>query len=160
MDALEHLTLPLRGCALLAAVVQQRLLPASSVAALLMAERTLPRRALYASVTHDIQGGSHSLLEIDFVRLAQRAGLPAPRRQSIRLDRSGRRRYLDADFDAFAVEVDGAVHLKPLTWWDDMFRQNSIVLTGKPVLRFASVAVRLAPDQVIAQLREAWAQWR
>lgn len=160
VDALEHVTLPLRGCALLAAVVQQRLLPASSVARLLMAERTLPRRALYDGVVRDIEGGSHSLLEIDFVRLARRAGLPLPSRQSVRLDRSGRRRYLDADFDKFAVEVDGAVHLKPLTWWDDMFRQNSIVLTGKPVLRFASVAVRLEPDQVVAQLREAWARWR
>jgi hypothetical protein len=160
VDALEQLTLPLRGCALLAAVVQQRLLPASSVAGLLMAERTLARRALYLAVTRDIEGGSHSLLEIDFLKLARRAGVSPPVRQAVRTDHSGRRRYLDADFDTFAVEVDGAVHLRPATWWDDMFRQNSIVLTGKPVLRFASVAVRLHPDAVIAQLREAWARWR
>jgi len=139
--------------------VQQKLVRADAVRGFLLAERTLPRRALYASVAGDIAGGSHSLLEIDFVKLARRAGLPPPRRQAIRIDNSGRRRYLDADFDTFAVEVDGAVHLRPQTWWDDMARQNAIVLTGKPILRFASVAVRLSPDDVIAQLREAYRRW-
>jgi hypothetical protein len=159
VDALTRIE-PRRGCALIAAVVQQRLVPASALPRLLAAERALPHHALYLATARDVEGGSHSLLEVDFVVLARRAGLRPPVRQSIRLDRSGRRRYLDADFDTFAVEVDGAVHLKPLTWWDDMARQNAIVLTGKPILRFSSVAVRLAPDEVIAQLREAQQRWR
>ena len=159
VDALAHIELPLRGCALIAAVVQQRLLPASSVSALVAAARTLPHRALYVAVARDIEGGSHSLLEINFARLARAAGMPPPRRQSVRVDRFGYRRYLDADFDTFSVEVDGAVHLKPLAWWDDMARQNAIVLTGKRVLRFASVAVRLCPNEVVAQLQQAYARW-
>jgi len=57
------------------------------------------------------------------------------------------------------IEVDGAVHLKPLTWWDDMFRQNGIVIAGRPMLRFASVGIRLQPERVDAQLRDAAARW-
>jgi hypothetical protein len=159
MDALSRIETPMRGCALMAAVVQQRLLPAGYILRLLATEPTMPRRGLYAAVAGDIEGGSHSLLEIDFVKLARQAGLPPPRRQAIRVDRSGRRRYLDADFDTFAVEVDGAVHLKPANWWDDMFRQNAVVLTGTPILRFASVAIRLHPQQVKAQLRQAHERW-
>ena len=83
-----------------------------------------------------------------------------PRRQVFRADRAGRRRWLDADFDGFSVEVDGAVHLKPLRYWDDMERQNDlIVVTGKPMLRFATVAIRLLPDVVIAQLAAANARF-
>jgi hypothetical protein len=159
VDALEQMTSPTRGCALLAALVQQGLIHADALRPLVLAERTLPRRGLYAAVAGDIAGGSHSLLEIDFVKLARRAGLPPPRRQSIRVDGTGRRRYLDADFRTFAVEVDGAVHLKPTTWWDDMARQNAIVLAGTPLLRFPSVAVRLHPEQVIAQLKAAYRRW-
>ncbi|MDQ1746251.1 MAG: hypothetical protein QOD07_514 [Frankiaceae bacterium] len=159
VDALEHMRLPLRGCALLAAVVQQRLLPAEALRPLLADERTLPHRGLYLAVAGDIEGGAHSLLELDFGRLARRAGIAPPRRQTVRLDAFGRRRYLDADFDGFAVEVDGAVHLRPLQWWDDMHRQNALVIAGKPILRFASVGVRNDSATVVAQLRAAARRW-
>lgn len=155
IDALQHMSSTLRGSALLAAVVQQRLMPASAVRELIGAATNLPHRHAYLLTGGDIEGGAHSLLEIDFRRLGRRAGLPAPQGQTVRVDGSGRRRYLDADFGAFAVEVDGAVHLRPLNWWDDMWRQNDIVLSGTPVLRFASVGVRLQPERVIEQLRRA-----
>jgi very-short-patch-repair endonuclease len=57
------------------------------------------------------------------------------------------------DGSVVVVEVDGFVHLKPISWWDDMSRQNEIVIGGRPVLRFPSVTVRLDPDQVVGQLR-------
>lgn len=139
LDALQHIGSPLKGSALMAAVVQQRLLPATALRPLVAYAATLPHRANYVLVAGDIEGGAHSLLEIDFRKLARWAGLPPPRGQQVRRDSAGRRRYLDADFDDFAVEVDGAVHLRPLTWWDDMWRQNDIVLAGTPVLRFASI---------------------
>jgi len=91
--------------------------------------------------------------------LARRAGLPAPRGQAVRLDRQGRRRYLDADFGGFAVEVDGAVHLKPLDWWADTWRLNEIIIGGKPTLRFPSVGIYLQGDRVIEQLRLAGRRW-
>jgi len=159
MDALEHIENRRLGCALLAAVVQQRLMRARDLLPLLVAERTLPGRRLYVAVAGDIEGGAHSLLEIDFRRLARRAGIPNPKGQRIRCDRQGRVRYLDADFSTFTVEVDGAAHLQPLRWWEDMRRQNDLVIDGRPMLRFPSVAVRLHPEQVIDQLRGAARRW-
>jgi hypothetical protein len=159
LDALEHMTLPLRGCALLAAVVQQRLIPAARLRPLIAEASTLRHRANYFRIAGDIEGGSHSLAEINFLALARAAGICPPRRQAVRLDAHGKRRYLDADFGGFSVEVDGAVHLKPLTWWDDMFRHNDIVLGSKPVLRFPSVGIYLSRAAVIAQLRQAAVRW-
>ncbi len=103
----------------------------------------------------DIEGGADSLSEIDFVKLARKAGLPPPIRQSIRWDSSGRRRYLDADFGTFAVEVDGGFHLRAQNYWADARRQNELVLGGDRILRFSSYAIRLDEDVVLAQLRRA-----
>jgi hypothetical protein len=108
----------------------------------------------------DIEGGAHSLLEIDFTQIAARAGLPAPRRQSFRLDAQGRRRWIDTDFDFFDVEVDGFVHLLPATYWDDMSRQNELVIAGRRLLRFSTVAVRLQEHVVASQLRRAYEAFR
>jgi hypothetical protein len=111
---------------------------------------------LLTQVLGDIEGGAESFGEIDLGRLARRVGLPPPLRQSFRFDSAGRRRWLDADFDGFFVEVDGAVHLRPLRYWDDMERQNDLVIiTGKPILRFATVGIRIAPASVMTQLRAA-----
>jgi hypothetical protein len=159
ISALENNTLPLRGCALLAAVVQQRLLRPDDIRPLIASTSTLPHRSLYVATAGDIEGGAHSLLEIDFRALARRAGIPAPVGQAVRPDRFGRRRYLDADFGGFGVEVDGAIHLKPLAWWDDMFRLNDIVIRNKPMIRFPSVGIRLRRTEVIEQLRQAADRW-
>ena len=45
---------------------------------LLVPERTLQHRGLYVSVAGDIEGGSHSLTELDFFALAKEAGVPPP----------------------------------------------------------------------------------
>jgi hypothetical protein len=96
---------------------------------------------------------------VDFVKLARKADLPPPIQQSIRFDSTGRKRYLDADFGTFVVEVDGGVHLRPLTYWDDARRQNELVLGGDRILRFPSIAIRLDEAVVIAQLRRAHLIW-
>jgi hypothetical protein len=159
LDALDGAATPLTGCALLAAVVQQRLLPAHRLRATLEPALRLRNRALYLSVAGDIEGGAHSLLEIDFGQIARQAGVPPPIAQSRRVDAHGRVRYLDADFGGYACEVDGAVHLRPLAWWDDMFRQNALVIGGKPILRFPAVAIRLRKPQIYQQLRLAHSRW-
>lgn len=44
------------------------------------------------------------------------------------------------------AEVDGAQHLEVSTWWDDLDRQNDLVIDdGKTVLRFVGLALR-RPD--------------
>jgi hypothetical protein len=143
-----------------ASAVQQRLTtPPRSRGELANAGR-IKHLGILTHVVDDIAGGAQSFSEIDLGRLARHAGLPPPRRQSFRLDRAGRRRWLDAEFDVFFVEVDGAVHLRSLSYWDDMERQNELVIvTGQPILRFATVAIRLFPEAVESQLQAAHARF-
>ncbi len=158
--AAASLDSPRAACGLLAAVVQQRL---SSPAALLDAisgRATLARRHLLCSALDDVAMGAQALSEIDFVRLCRRFQLPAPTQQSVRVERSGRRRYLDAswirgDGRTVAVEVDGALHLNVATWWSDQLRQNELVLDDTVLLRYPSVVVRTGPAAVAEQLRRA-----
>lgn len=155
VDAASWTPSPRVACALVAASVQQRVVSARALRRELAAAGLIQHRKQLHAVVADIEGGADSLSEIDLVALARRAGLPPPRRQAVRCDRFGRRRYLDADFGGFVVEVDGGVHLKPLTYWDDALRQNELVLGGDRVLRFPTIAIRLEPDVVIAQLQAA-----
>ena len=90
-----------RGCAtpddavaVLAAAVQQRLVSVDSLQVRVVdAPRMKHRKAMLAALL-DIAGGSHSLPELELLRLIRRAGLPEPRRQ-YRVDASGTVRYLD-----------------------------------------------------------------
>jgi hypothetical protein len=160
VDAAGQTRLPRRACALFAAGVQQRLTTAPRLKAELCVAGPMRHRSLLTNVLDDIAGGAHSFAEIDVGRLACRAGLPPPLRQRFRLDRAGRRRWLDAEFDGFFVEIDGAVHLRPISYWDDMERQNDLVIvTGRPILRFATVAIRLVPHTVESQLQAAAARF-
>lgn len=146
------------ACGIVAAAVQQGLTTPEALHRELSATpRTRHRAALVAAVA-DIAGGSQALSEIDFVRLCRRAGLPLPGRQSIRLDRHGHRRYLDAtwrraDGRLVVVEIDGALHLGVSQWMADQDRQNELVIDGAIVLRFPSIMVRAQPELVADQLR-------
>jgi hypothetical protein len=137
------------------ASVQQGVVPVAALRRELAAAGRIRHAGILLSILADIEGGADSLSEIDFFKLARKAGLPPPIRQSIRFDSSGRRRYLDADFGTFAVEVDGAFHLRAQNYWADAQRQNELVLGGDHILRFSSYAIRLDEDVVLAQLRRA-----
>jgi hypothetical protein len=155
IDAAVWTPKPRVACALMAASVQQRVVPVSALRRELAVAGAIRHGRILRSILADIEGGADSLSEIDFFKLARKAGLPPPIRQSIRRDSLGRRRYLDADFGTFVVEVDGGVHLHAPNYWADARRQNELVLGGDRVLRFPSIAIRLEEDIVIAQLRRA-----
>ena len=146
------------GCGLLAAGVQQHLADADDLRVALDRSPNLRHRRLLTAAVDDIAMGAHALSEIDFARLCRRHGLPAPVRQAVRAEPSGRRRYLDAqwrraDGRRLVVEVDGALHLVPRRWWDDQLRQNEVTLRRSLVLRFPSVVLRTDEDLVADQLR-------
>jgi len=153
---------PRPACGILAAAVQQRLVTTDQLrAALERATRTRHRRQLGAALD-DIGQGAQAMSEIDFGRLCRHAGMPEPTRQAVRVGPGGRRRYLDAEWirrdgRRVVVEVDGALHLSPRRWWDDQLRQNELVIADDIVLRFPSVVVRTAPDEVVGQLRRVLA---
>jgi hypothetical protein len=107
-----------------------------------------------------VEGGAHPLSEIDFGRLCRRYRRPVVARQEVRRDPGGRPRYLDvtlmsADGLVVRAEVDGALHLRPTTYWNDMWRQNERVIAGEPILRFSSVAIRVDQAKVADQLARA-----
>jgi hypothetical protein len=155
IDAAIWTRQPRVACALMAASVQQRVVPTSALRQELAVAGAVRHGQLLRSILADIEGGADSLAEIDFVKIARKAGLPPPIRQSIRLDSAGRRRYLDVDFGTFAVEVDGGLHLRAQNYWDDARRQNELVLGGDRILRFPSIAIRLEEHVVVAQLHRA-----
>jgi hypothetical protein len=160
VDAASWTSNDRRACGVLCASVQQGLATGDGLLDALASAGPIRRRRLIGFTLGDIQGGAQSLLEIDFVALAALAGLAPPKLQSVRLDAAGRRRYIDVDFDIFDVEVDGAVHLLPSNYWDDMDRQNELTIGGSRLLRFSTVAIRLQPDKVVSQLRRAAAAFR
>jgi hypothetical protein len=129
------------ACGILAAAVQQRLLTAAALqAALDKRPRTRHHRAMALAIG-DIAQGAEAPSEIDFARLCRRHGLPEPVRQAVRVEPSGRRRYLDSEWRTrtgrrAVAEVDGALHLAPRRWWADQLRQNELVIKGDLVLRF------------------------
>ena len=160
VDAATWSRSPRTAAGVLAAVVQQRLARPQELLAELDRAGRIRHRTLLLRAVADIAGGAQALSEIDFARLCRRARLPQPLRQAVRVDPSGRRRYLDAEWvraDGVRVvaEVDGAVHLLPRRYWDDMERANDLVLDGRIVLRFASFALRAHEDRVAVQLRRA-----
>ena len=158
IDAATWSERPRRACAILCAAVQQRLVSANQLTAELQVAGHVRHVRIMRHILGDIGGGGHTLAEIDLGPLATRAGLPPPRRQALRQEPSGRVRYLDAEFDLpdgtiLAVEIDGAVHLRPQSWWDDTDRQNEVVIGGSPMLRFPSLTLRLSAPRVVDQLR-------
>lgn len=140
--------------------MQQQLTSAQQLRSAVLATPTIRHHRALLHAVNDIEMGAEALSEIDFVRLCRRNGLPAPMQQQVRVEPSGRRRYLDAEWlrsdgRRVVVEVDGAVHLVARRWFADQLRQNELVLSGSLVLRYPSVVVRTEPELVISQLRRA-----
>lgn len=149
---------------IIAAAVQQRLVGAVDLAPVLARGWRLRRRAVIEAAVADAVGGAHSGNEVDFARLCRRAGLPEPSRQVVRVDPTGRRRYRDVHFDQWGVhvEIDGGQHMEVRAWYADMRQHNEVAIAGERLLRFPGFALRLRPDEVIAQVRAALiaAGWR
>jgi len=148
------------ACGLLAAVVQQRLTTVPRIREELKEMRPLRRAPLFRLLLDDIEGGAHSLAEIDVAKACRRAGLRPPDRQAPRRDRRGRRRWLDAvwilpDGRKIVLEIDGAFHLEVSEWWHDMARERSVALGHTVVLRTSSFEIRRQAHVVMQDLAAA-----
>jgi hypothetical protein len=144
--------------AVLAAGVQQRLVRVTDLVAEVSRNERLRRRRLIRTTLADIEGGSHALSELDFMRLVVRQfGLPEPNRQVARSDGQGRRRWLDVVWEQarLIVEIDGAAHMDVLQYWDDMDRDNSFTLQQYQILRFPAWVIRYQPEYVAAKISQA-----
>jgi very-short-patch-repair endonuclease len=155
VDAAAWAPTELRTQAIIASGVQQGLVKPAQLDEVVTQLGNVSHRALITETIRDVAGGSLSEYEVLFARLCRRFGLPEPTRQVRRRDASGRWRYLDVEFDDYqlVVEIDGQQHMDVVPWWEDMQRNNEIVVDdGKSLLRFAGFALRRQPEQVAAVL--------
>ncbi len=146
-----------RACAILAAVVQQRLSTAARLRPCLENAGQVRHRRVMLATLEDIAGGAHSLAELDVGRVCRAAALRPPARQRVRTDRQGRRRYMDCEWDlpdgrVVVLEVDGAQHMEAGHWVADMPRQRRATSWQRVVLRCAAVELRVAPRSVTDDL--------
>jgi hypothetical protein len=138
---------PRYACAVLAAVVQQRICSALDLdAALQTVGRVRHKQAMRLAVD-DIAGGAEALGEIDVAAMCRRFGLRPPRRQRFRRDRAGRRRYLDCEWEledgrVVVLEVDGSHHVEVEHWEADMKRERGVVISRRTVLRCTATEAR------------------
>lgn len=147
-----------RAIGLLAACVQQGLTTAPRLDLTIPLIRKLRHGRTFKLVLADIGGGAHSFAEINVARLCHQAGLVAPTRQVVRVDKQGRRRYLDcvwelADGRVVVLEVDGSFHADVGNWWRDMKRERGVVVRGDTVLRCSTVELRLEAADILDDLR-------
>ncbi len=161
VDAAAWSTTPRAATGILLSAVQQRVAtPAQILEALELAGQVQYRRLL-RSVAVDAEGGTHALSELDLTSLLRRSGLPEPRRQRVRTDQQGRRRYLDCEFvradgRLVVLEIDGGVHIEASNWWDDQLRQTDLVVQDDALwLRIPSPMLHLDPDHVLRQVAQA-----
>ena len=147
-----------RALGLIVACVQQQLTTAERFGRAIPLIRKLRNGKTFAAVLDDVAGGAQSFAELDVGRLCAEYGLLAPTRQVVRLDKDGRRRYLDcvwilADGRVVVLEVDGSFHAEVVAWWSDMKRERAVVIQGDTVLRCSSIELRLEPHDVMDDLR-------
>lgn len=148
-----------QAIAVVAAAFQRRLVTLAEIEDVLDRLPTVRRRATIRRAAIDAAGGSHSLAEVEYLRLNRAHGLPEPTRQLRRVDARGARRYLDIYYEEYGlqVEIDGGQHAEVRAAWDDMRRQNDLWIAGDRVLRFPTWLVRERPNDVFAQVRSALA---
>jgi hypothetical protein len=129
--------------AIVAASVQQRLVRPAELLVAARARKSLTRRALIIETINDVEGGSHSLPELEYLRGIRRVGLPMPSRQHV-VRRGNGCYYLDCEFDAYqvTVEINGAQHIELLNKEADDIRRTGLAIGGRLMVDIGSHTVR------------------
>lgn len=142
----------------LAAAVQQQLTSPRLLLHWVKVMRPLRRAPLFRQVLGEIDGGAHSLAEIDVRRMCRSGGLAVPVRQTRRRDASGRRRFTDCEWKLpdgriVILEVDGAFHMAVEHWEDDLTRQRQLSGGNRIIVRCTARELRDEPETVARDLR-------
>jgi hypothetical protein len=149
---------PIRAAhGVLAAAVQQRLTTANRLLAWIEDLRPLRRARGFRGTVTDIEGGAHSGAELDVRRVCRRFGLRLPDRQRPRLDRSGKRRWTDCEWDfpdgsALVLEVDGSFHVDVVAWSADIKRARALTTGSRTLVRCTSFELRHEMEDVARDL--------
>jgi hypothetical protein len=146
-----------RAIGLLATSVQQRLTTCPRLVRVVPQINKLRHGKTFRLVLDDIAGGAQSFAELDVGQMCREAGIEEPVRQVVRVDKQGRRRYLDctwvlADGRTLVLEIDGSFHAEVVAWWQDMPRERAVVISGSTVLRCSTIELRLERSDILADL--------
>lgn len=126
-----------------------RVSPADILTALADRPRLRHRRALRPIIA-DVAAGSHSLLELRYVRdVERRHALPAGLRQ-----RAVDHEFTDVFYPEFelVVELDGRLHLVPQQRWRDLDRDNRATLRAEATLRYGWFDIVSRPCEAAVQV--------
>jgi very-short-patch-repair endonuclease len=110
----------------------------------------LRHRAALRSILSDVAQGTHSLLELRYLRDVERAhGLPRGQRQ-----RAVDREYTDVAYEPYGlvVELDGRFHFAPQQRWRDLDRDNRAALRAEVTLRYGWLDVTSRPCAAAVQV--------
>ena len=143
--------------AVLASVVQQRLTTPELLLRWIDLLRPLRRAPAFRATLHDVAGGSHSGAELDVLRMCRRHSLRPPDRQRPRLDRGGKRRWTDCEWDLdggrmLVLEVDGSFHMEVEQWGADKKRARRLTTRHRIVVGCTAYEVRHESDDVALDL--------
>lgn len=149
---------PRYACGVLAAVVQQGICGAADLSDALQFVGRIRHKQHMRRAVADIAGGAQALSEIDIAHLCRRYDIVPPARQRLRRDPTGRKRYLDCEWELpggriVVLEVDGSHHLTVESWEADMKRERGIVVSGRQVLRVTANEARHAQREIAGDLR-------
>ncbi len=141
----------------IAAVVQQRLTTPERMIEWVDRLHPLRRAKPFKHTLSDVAGGAHSASELDIRRMCRRFQLRPPNRQPRRTDRTGKRRWTDAEWDlpdgsVLVLEVDGGHHVEVRQWHDDLKRARRLTARNRTVLRCSSYELRHETEEVAADL--------
>jgi hypothetical protein len=141
----------------IAACVQQQLTGVPDLAAWLERLRPLRRSKQVGALLDDIGDGAQSLAEVDLRRACRRCGVTPPASQTPRRDRSGRRRYTDAEWHlpdgrTLVLEVDGAFHDDVLQAAADRARNRKLTTRDRIVISCTAYELRHDPASVMEDL--------
>jgi hypothetical protein len=139
------------------ATVQQRLTTPDRLGAWLAHLAPLRRAPEFRALLRDISGGAHSMSEVDLRRACREFAVAAPRGQKGRLDRKGRRRWTDAEWDlpdgsVLVLEVDGAFHDDVLQAAADKSRHRKLSTRQRIVVSCSAYELRYEPGSVMEDL--------
>jgi hypothetical protein len=148
---------PRAAHAILASAIQQRLSTPERMLRWIDLLRPLRRAPAFRATLRDVAGGSHSGAELDVLRMCRTFGLRPPDRQRPRLDRGGRRRWTDCEWDlphgsTLVLEVDGSFHMEVEHWGADKKRSRRITSRSRTVVGCTAYELRHEPGEVAQDL--------
>lgn len=159
LDLVSHSASLDEALSWLATACGRRLTTPESLRQAAAARGRLRWRQEVSAALDDIGQGTHSLLELRYVRDVERPhGLPAAQRQARRLA-NGRTAYLDNLYKAYrlGVELDGQASHPVAGRWSDIRRDNLSAVSGIVTLRYGWADVTTRPCSVAAEVAAALA---